>query len=251
VVALISSRANPAVKRWKALAAHSERMSSANHIWVEGEHLVQEARAAGAQVLETVVREDASGLAGANVYRVSRAVMAAITQLESPPSIAAVVAVPDTAMTPIQQDCLVLDTIQDPGNVGTMLRCAWAFGIKHVVMTPGCASPWSIKALRAGQGAQFRLTIHERATPAHIAELVQVPLLVTGLTHATSLSQADLRAPCAWVFGNEGQGASEAIRALSRATLRIDMPGGAESLNVAAACAICLYEQSRQRSARA
>jgi TrmH family RNA methyltransferase len=247
----ITSRANPAVKQWKALAARTLREEDTARIWIEGEHLVQEAQAAGLQIVEVIACEDIAVPSADQVHRVTRNVMAAISQLGSPPAMAAVIALREPARVPITQDCLVLDGVQDPGNVGTILRCAWAFGVKHIIMTLGCASPWSTKALRAGQGAQFHLAIHERISADALPRLLHVPLFATGLDRADSITKLNFCQPCALAFGHEGQGVSEAIRSVATAIVRIDMPGGAESLNVAAACAICLYEQSRQRAALA
>jgi RNA methyltransferase, TrmH family len=247
---VISSRTNAAVKRWKAIAARDTLTAAPHLVWVEGEHLVQEAIAAGLEVAETILCEGVLFAAGGAVTHVSRDVMAAVSQLETPPTVAALVALRIATQQPVTQNCLVLDGVQDPGNVGTMMRCAWAFGIRHVVLTLGCASPWSMKTLRAGQGAQFHLQVYERVEIDQLPQLVRVPLVVTALAQSQSIASAKLPSPCAWVFGHEGRGVSELLRKQAQLAVRIDMPGGAESLNVAAACAICLYEQQRRLSMR-
>ncbi|MGL4574976.1 MAG: TrmH family RNA methyltransferase [Burkholderiaceae bacterium] len=248
MVMRITSRANPNVKRWKALAQQAERNSDHNLVWVEGEHVVQEAQRAGLHVVELIQRDGANAARADATHLVTPEVMDALTQLESAPEIAAVLHVPLPGAAPIVSDCLVLDRVQDPGNVGTMLRTAWAFGVRHALLTTGCASPWSSKAMRAGQGAQFWLSVREHVDANDLPKLLSAALITTSLEGSDSIQAVDLRKPCAFVFGHEGQGVSAQINQHAAKKVRIPMPGGAESLNVAAACAICLYEQHRQRT---
>ncbi|HEY1058684.1 MAG TPA: RNA methyltransferase [Limnobacter sp.] len=149
----------------------------------------------------------------------------------------------------MDSDVVVLDGVQDPGNVGTLLRNCAAAGISQVVCTEGTAWVWNDKVLRAGMGAQFELTIHdEEALLAALANAPHTPVRVTSLqTGAIDVFAADLRAPGIWVFGSEGQGVSPAW--MSRATQPVTIPqsNAVESLNVASSSAICLFEQIRQR----
>lgn len=147
----------------------------------------------------------------------------------------------------IDEASIWLDRVQDPGNVGTLLRTAAAAGIRQAYLSPGCAAVWSPKALRSGQGAHFALDIHAQVDLHALCARLDLGLAVTTLSHASGLYETDLRAPCAWVFGNEGQGVDERLQA--RATLRVRIPqaDAVESLNVAAAAAICLFEQRRQQ----
>lgn len=161
-------------------------------------------------------------------------------------------AVPSTTTTmPLVDSTILLEDVQDPGNIGTILRTAAAIGVKHVILSPGCASPWSPKALRAGMGAQFGLAIHESADLAEIIATAEVPTLATTLAPGSeSLYAIDLRRPVAWLFGSEGQGVSEHLAL--RASTRVLIPQAetsVESLNVAAAAAVCLYEHYRQNNA--
>jgi RNA methyltransferase, TrmH family len=240
---LITSRSNPRVKHWKALAAKP----SDGYVWIEGEHLVQEALRSSHTISELIVLEGAAFTGMQPTALVSSVVMDVISQLESPSSCAAVVHLARPEVTVLNSDCILLEGIQDPGNVGTMLRCAWAFGVQHAVLLPGCASAWSMKALRAGQGAQFFLQVHERWQMPQLRDVLQVPLYVTSLRKSAPIHTINLRVPCALAFGSEGQGASTALQALATQTIHIPMLGQAESLNVAAACAVALYEQQRQR----
>jgi TrmH family RNA methyltransferase len=141
----------------------------------------------------------------------------------------------------------VLDRLQDAGNVGAVLRSASAFGFRQVVALKGSAALWSPKVLRAGMGAHFALHLAEGGDVASLRAL-GVPLVATS-SHAThALHEVVLPWPCAWVMGHEGQGVSDALLAQCALSVRIPQPGGEESLNVAAAAAVCLYESARQRS---
>jgi TrmH family RNA methyltransferase len=135
---------------------------------------------------------------------------------------------------------VVLDRVQDAGNVGSILRSASAFGFAQVIALRGTAALWSPKVLRAGMGAHFGLSLIEGVDIGTLAEL-SVPLLVTGSHRGQWLHRAALPYPCAWVFGHEGQGVDPHIEARSTLTVRIAQPGGEESLNVAAAAAVCLH----------
>ena len=143
---------------------------------------------------------------------------------------------------------VVLDRVQDAGNVGAILRSAAAFGFTQVAAVSGTALLWSPKVLRAGMGAHFGLRLVEGLKPADLAGL-QVPLLVTSSHEGEWLHQARLPWPCAWVLGHEGQGVDAAIAQLAAHHLRIAQPGGEESLNVAAAAAICLHASATGRLA--
>ncbi len=148
----------------------------------------------------------------------------------------------------ISTDTLILEDVQDAGNVGTLLRTAAAAGIKKVICTTGTASVWSPRVLRAGMGAQFGLEVVEQADISEVLQRLDIPLHATSSHASQSLYALDLTKPTAWLMGNEGQGATDI--ALSNAiAVTIPQPGGQESLNVAIAGAICMYEMVRQRLA--
>ena len=147
----------------------------------------------------------------------------------------------------LKDSVVMLDRIQDPGNVGAILRTCAAAGIKRVLAATGTASLWSPKVIRSGQGAHFALQLHEQVDLLSIAASLEMPLVVTTLTDAQNLFTTKLPVQCAWVFGHEGQGVDEKL--LSRADLKVKIDhelGPIESLNVTAAVAICLFEQRRQ-----
>jgi TrmH family RNA methyltransferase len=157
----------------------------------------------------------------------------------SPPTLA----LPDK----ITENCVLFDRIQDPGNVGTLLRTCAAAGIKRVFLSNGTAAAWSPKVLRSGQGAHFALFIHEHVDLSALIATLRVPLVATVLKDGQSLYSLSLPMPCAWIFGHEGQGVEAKL--LARAALKVGIPHDAiavESLNVHTAAAVCLFEQRRQ-----
>ncbi|AVH14595.1 TrmH family RNA methyltransferase [Acinetobacter indicus] len=145
-----------------------------------------------------------------------------------------------------QADTLILENVQDPGNVGTLLRSAAAAGIQQIVCTKGSASLWSPRVLRAGMGAHFSLQTFENIQLEEILEQFKIPVYVTSSHRSTSLYAKDLSQPCIWILGNEGQGVSDYALAHAEA-VTIPQPGGQESLNVAIAGSVCFFEMVRQR----
>lgn len=145
------------------------------------------------------------------------------------------------------QDVVVLDRVQDPGNVGAIIRTAAAAGVRLLLTTPGTAACWSPKVLRSGMGGHFVLDIHEGIEMPALLEMLQLPLAGTVLDQGVSLYQQDLRPPLAWVLGNEGEGIDPGLQTRLQYRLTIPQDPGVESLNVAAATAVCLFEQRRQR----
>ena len=148
-----------------------------------------------------------------------------------------------------EKDAILLDGVQDPGNVGAILRTAAAAGVGQALLSPGCAAAWSPKVLRAGQGAHFALAIHEDADLGAFMADYRGTTAVTCLDDATPLYDACWDGPLAWVFGAEGQGVRGELLAAARLRIRIPMPGAVESLNVAAAAAVCLFEALRRKMA--
>ncbi len=252
----ISSKDNPLLVRVRKLLADPGGYRKLGEVWLEGEHLCAAFVQRGGRPLQAIVSAEGwpqpalRELAGhaAAVAVVPDELMAALSTLESPPAIGFVVATPTApAITP-DAPSLVLDRLQDAGNVGTILRSAAAFGFTQVVALKGTAALWSPKVLRVGMGAHFGLRLVEGVEADALAAL-RVPLLATSSHAARSLHEVDLPWPCAWVMGHEGQGVSPVLEQRCAMTLRIPQPGGEESLNVAAAAAVCLYESARQRVA--
>jgi TrmH family RNA methyltransferase len=217
--------------------------------WVEGEHLCSAVLAHGHAASHALIEESAwqqpalRALAGhaAQIVCIPDALFAELSALESPGHGIGFVCPLDEAL-PIAAEAptLVLDRVQDAGNVGSLLRSAAALGFTQVLALEGSAGVWSPKALRAGMGAHFGLRLVEGLAPAAL-EALTVPLLAASAHAGLALHEARLPYPCAWVLGHEGQGVAPALEARCSQVLRIPQPGGGESLNVAAAGAICLY----------
>lgn len=252
----ISSRDNPLLVRVRKLVADPGAYRKLGEVWLEGDHLCAAFVQRGGRALQAVVtsegwerpalREFAAHAAAVAV--VPAELMAGLSMLESPPAIGFVVATPTAAAITPEAPTVVLDRLQDAGNVGAILRSASAFGFTQVVALKGTAALWSPKVLRAGMGAHFALRLVEGVEAEALAAL-RVPLLATGSHAGRALHEVDLPWPCAWVMGHEGQGVATALEQRCAMALRIPQPGGEESLNVAAAAAVCLYESARQRSA--
>jgi TrmH family RNA methyltransferase len=171
-----------------------------------------------------------------------------VAQVSTPTGIAAVIATPRNPPIPAKlDDCVLLDELQDWGNVGSILRSAAAAGVKQVFLSARSVFAWSPKTLRAGQGAHFFLDIHEGVDLVALARHHPGTVIATQAGSGPSLFDADLRGLVAWAFGNEGAGLSAGLAGAARLRVGIPMPGGTESLNVAAAAAVCLFEQVRQR----
>jgi TrmH family RNA methyltransferase len=138
---------------------------------------------------------------------------------------------------------VILDRVQDAGNVGSILRSAGAFGFKQIIALKGTAALWSPKVLRAGMGAHFGLTLIE-GVELDVMDALQVPLVVTSSHQGELIQNLKVPQPCAWAMGHEGQGVCAELMQRASHFARIGQPGGEESLNVAAAAAICLHASS-------
>jgi TrmH family RNA methyltransferase len=249
----ITSRDNPLLKRLRLLAQDSTAYRKQGQVWLEGDHLCRALLARGHRPATAVFSEsfwpqaphDLRDAAD-HIVTVPDALMAGISGLESPAAVGFVWDVPQTAGGQAGQSTVVLDQLQDPGNVGSILRSAAAMGFAQVLALKGTAGLWSPKVLRAGMGAHFALQLVEGLSAEDLRTL-DVPLLVTSSHRGELLHQTRLPWPCAWVLGHEGQGVSPILESMASASVRIVQPGGEESLNVAAAAAICLHASAAQR----
>lgn len=262
----ISSSSNPLYKSWLRLTRQTN--AKGDDLLLEGVHICQTWLSRfgmpqwalfkrGSHSDPEVAQLAASVPAHRQVWLEAR-LMRGLSSLSSEPTVMFVAQRPQATLQ--QQWCdgaVVLDALQDPGNVGTLIRTAAAAGVKHVIAGLGSASCWSAKALRAGQGAQFHVTIHEAVdlsvwlgTLVSETDPSKRPMVIaTTLAQAsTGLFDLDLPERVIWVFGHEGKGVSAALAAMADRCVHIPHEAGAvESLNVASAAAICLFEHRRQR----
>jgi TrmH family RNA methyltransferase len=243
----ISSASNALLKDLRRLAQDSTAYRKQGRVWLEGDHLCRAALARGVQPVLAVFSESAWSSAGhewtqhggKNIV-VADALFGALSALESPARMGFVMALPPQSLLQAGLPTVVLDGLQDAGNVGSILRSASAFGFRQVMAMKGTAALWSPKVLRAGMGAHFALRLLEGMEPAD-APALQVPLLATSSHQGEWLHRSSLPWPCAWVFGHEGRGVSPAVADLAAHWVRIAQPGGEESLNVASAAAVCMH----------
>lgn len=246
----VTSRENPLLKELRKLAHDNTAYRKAGRFWIEGDHLCSAALLRGLHPAVAVYSEtfwaQAQGpiakVAGKKVV-VPDVLFKDISALESPASMGFVLVLPMDAVIDPQAASVILDRVQDAGNVGSILRSAGAFGFKQVLALKGTAALWSPKVLRAGMGAHFGLHLVEGLSLDDVQAL-SVPLVVTSSHQGVLVQDLQVPRPCAWVMGHEGQGVGPELMARASFFARIGQPGGEESLNVAAAAAICLHASS-------
>ena len=243
----ITSRENALFKELRKLAHDNTAYRKQGRVWLEGDHLCRAALQRGLQPAMSVFQASYWSATSAQwpdaigkVVVVDDALFDQLSSLESPARMAFVLPLPAAPAVRPATACVVLDGVQDAGNVGAILRSAAAFGFGQVLAMKGTAALWSPKVLRAGMGAHFGLHLVEGLDAAAL-EALQLPLLATSSHQGEFLHKAKLPWPCGWVFGHEGQGVSAAMADRASGHVRIVQPGGEESLNVAAAAAICLH----------
>jgi TrmH family RNA methyltransferase len=258
----VSSRDNPAFKALAKLAGSAAERRRRGLSVIEGAHLVEAFLETGQEVAQLFLSR-AAARSGAHAALVARAQGAwtveladalfdSVSGVDTPSGVLAVVPTPGGRPVPAgARFCLALEDLQDPGNVGTLLRSAAAAGVEHVLLSPTCAFAWSPKVLRAGQGAHFALNIVEGADLAAFAASFAGTTVALCGKAKDSLYGTDLRGPVAFLVGNEGSGLSPALEKAAKVRARIPMPGRAESLNAGVAGSIALFEAVRQRGSDA
>ena len=243
----LTSRDNPKVKRWIRLAGDARYRRTEKRALIEGPHLLAAALEHGVRPLTVLVTEpmgpEVSALlakSGVTPVILGKGVFRAIVDAETPQGLAAEIAIPHGKS--MGGPTVFLEGVQDPANIGAIMRSAAAFGIGRVVLDRACADPWSPRALRAGAGGHFALAIAETNDLAAEIEAFKGTVACTVPRGGMALADAPLDRGAAWIFGAEGSGLSE--ETIRRADVRVTIPmaPGTESLNVAAAAAICLYE---------
>ena len=250
----ITSRSNALLKQIHRLAADSNAYRRLGRIWLEGEHLCLAALARG-WVPDIAVFSSSNWPPALAEYAqaaiknvvIDDLLFREVSGLESPAQVGFMMRLPAAPVLDAALPTVVLDRLQDAGNVGSILRSAAAFGFAQVVALAGTAALWSPKVVRAGMGAHFCLRLVESIGIDEVVETLAVPWMVTSSHRGEWVHAADLPWPCAWVLGHEGQGVQPALAARAAQHLRIAQPGGEESLNVAAAAAICLHASAVSR----
>lgn len=255
---LIRSRNNPFFKELVKLSGTARQRNKTNQTLLDGAHLLAAGLDAGQPPLhillnDAAVRDDEivallNRAGDVPITQLDDNLFAELSELKTPTGVLALIKIPQVTLTvATARFALLLEDIQDPGNLGSMLRSAAAAGCDAVFLSPGCADVWSPKVLRAAMGGHFALHIYPQQDLLSIAKLFVGTLLATKLTADRSLYVCDLRGNVAFLIGNEGAGLSADLLKFATQTITIPMPGKVESLNAAAAAAVCLFEAVRQR----
>jgi TrmH family RNA methyltransferase len=255
----IASRDNPAFKAMARLATSASERRKRGLTVLDGEHLVAAFIDSRRPVEALMVSRSAldrpevarlvERVADSAVTVLADALFGSISTVDSATGVLAAVPTPAGAPVPADADLvLLIEDVQDPGNVGTLLRSAAAAGARHVALSPGCAFAWSLKTVRAGMGAHFQLNIAEGVDlGGFLGAYRGTSVALVGDARRT-IHEADMRAPLAILVGNEGAGLSPGLRARATLEARIPMPGAMESLNAAVAGSLALFEALRQRA---
>ena len=255
-MSVLTSKDNPKVQHWRKLAEDARYRRAEKRALIEGPHLLAAALQHGLRPLAVVATEKAAaareianliGRSGVEPVLVSEAVFKSVADTDTPQGLAVEIAIPEKRSGGGSVR-VFLEGVQDPSNVGAIVRTAAAFGAARVVLDRGCADPWSPKALRAGMGGHFAVSIEVKADLSAELNAYRGNLLCTVPQGGMPIEEADLSGPVGWIFGGEGRGLSE--ETLRKVPLRVTIPmaEGTESLNVAATAAICLYETFRRGS---
>lgn len=254
---LITSDKNNTVKLVKGLLTQARQRKKHSQTVLEGVHLIDAALRSDYPFAQILLAESAHTHPEVGqlltrlpnhtpIITLSDSLYESIRSLGTGIDIMALITIPTPSLPMLAEDCLILNDVQDSGNVGTLLRTAAAVGIPHVLCTNATAQAWSPKTLRAGMGAQFALHIYEGLSIQDILDHVQAPLFATSSHTDTLIYQHDLTQPIAWIMGHEGQGVSAELMQCAT-PIALPQPNGQESLNVAIAGSLCLYETLRQR----
>jgi TrmH family RNA methyltransferase len=249
---IIRALSNDRVKAWRRLQTRRGRRESGEFL-LEGRHLVEEAILSGAGIEEILWVEErdlapVKGKWAGPLQQVSAAVMKAICETETSQGIVAVCRLPEAKMPPLEGGrFLLLDGIQDPGNLGSLIRTASALGLSAVVLGSGTADAWSGKTVRASQGAVFHVPMLAGDVAEWIGKLKKAGVTVYGSAGAgdRDFREVEPGGSFALVAGNEGAGVQPGLLDLCDAVLRIPLPGRAESLGVAVAAAVLLFHLGR------
>jgi len=251
----IVSRENPTFRMLQGLAQNSRDRRRGGQTLLDGEHLLEAATQSGVRPSLLVFAESCplaivdqwlARLEPVQGISLPDGLFTQLSPVEAPTGILAVIDIPQPTAH-AESAILLLENIQDPGNLGALLRVAAAAGVSQVYLSKGSAEAWSPKCMRGGQGAQFLLAIHEGADLVSVVTDFKGPIYAGLLGASQSLFALDLTGRVGFAFGNEGAGLSPALQQVCQ-PFSIPMPGQVESLNVATAAAVCLFERVRQIS---
>jgi len=256
----ITSAANPHYQQLRKLVQSSQERRKTGLSVLDGVHLAAAYRehvglprriaisrsGLGNAEVQTLL----DGMKGVEIFALGDALFGGLSSVVTPTGILTVVETPCPKSVPRDMDvCVLLEDLQDPGNLGSILRSCAAAGVRHVLLSKGSVQAWSPRVLRAAMGAHFMLSIYEQTDLRAAARDFPGRLFATRPLAPQTVFDTDLTGKLGFLFGNEGAGLSAALLAAADFLVSIPMPGKSESLNVAAAAAVCLFERVRQLSA--
>jgi TrmH family RNA methyltransferase len=253
----VDSTANPRFKMLRRLVESSRERKHAGRSVLDGAHLVAayrehigrpESIAVSRQGLDKPeIRALLEKMKGVDTLVLADALFKALSSVVTPTGILAVVETPRQQAVPRDMDaCVMLEDLQDPGNLGSILRSCAASGVRHVLLSRSSVHAWSPRVLRAGMGAHFALAIYEDADLASAARAFAGDKVAAVPRAQRTIFDTNVTGNVALLLGNEGAGLSPGLLATADSVVSIPMPGKAESVNVAAAAAVCLFERVRQ-----
>lgn len=254
----VTSRDNPQFKFLRRLSESAKARREAASTLLDGWHLLESYVQAGGTPQRVIFSNASAESREASHWRaqagegreylvLADGLFSELSPVRSPTGVLAQIALPFALPGKEREFCVLLEDIQDPGNLGAILRSAAAAGCDTAYLSPACADAWSPKALRAGMGAHFALRIIERADLMEVAKGFHGSVLAASLEGRRNLYDLDLSGPVALIVGNEGAGVTPGLLSAASHKVRIPMPGAVESLNAAAAAAVCLFERVRQK----
>ncbi len=249
---IITSRKNPVIAEYRRLAADRAFREETRSCLGQGRKLLEEALSSGLPLTSVMSAEPVEGLApGVSVHQVAPELLDYVSPMRSAPELLFVCRIPEPG--PIEGDRILLaEDLQDPGNVGTLIRTANAFGFDGVLLAGACADPFGPKAVRASMGAVFRLRIWTMSSDEAVCSLQEkkIPMVAAALRDdAQTVGECEFPARLVLAIGNEGHGLSAEMLEAADRVVRIPMEPGAESLNAGAAAAVLLWEVYRRRRA--
>ena len=257
-IKFIQSAANPELKHLAKLIKQSSYRRKQKQVVLEGIHLLQTFIDSDWQPVKIYVSEHSfnkteiktllANIDSELITLVADGLLSRISSLSEADELTAIFSLPEIRKQNHYTDVVILEDIQDPGNVGTILRSCAAVDIKNIILSQNCADIWSPKVLRAAMGAHAFLYLEQVENLYQWCENYNYPIYATVLHEAAqSLYTLKLTTPAAWIFGNEGSGVSSQLSQFASEYVIIPMAGKTESLNVAMAASVCLFEQQRQR----
>lgn len=253
----ITSRDNPFFKSLLKLSESASERKKQELTIIDGIHLVKDYYEKFGLLKSIVVSDkgikhpevqDLISLhKSAELVMMSDVLFKEVSSLITPIGILAVVPIPDNKIFQKENGfCLACEDIQDPGNLGTILRSASAAGVEDVLLSPKCVSAWAPKVLRSSQGAHFLMNVHESIDLINACQNFKGKVIATSPGADLSVFEVDMKGSVMLLIGNEGNGLSLDLMQCATHKIRIPMPGKIESLNASVAAAICLFERVRQ-----